>query len=161
MNKVVLNLIVNGEEHDLFIEPHLTLLEVLREELNLTGAKEGCGEGVCGACTVLMDGKPVRSCLTLALEASGQKIITVEGLVTEDVLDPLQESFIEHGAVQCGFCTSGMLISAKALLIEDPHPHEGKIRRAISGNVCRCTGYAKIVKAIEEASKTPTPRDKA
>ncbi|MCP4691289.1 MAG: (2Fe-2S)-binding protein [Desulfobacterales bacterium] len=148
MKKVPLILNVNDEECELYIKPNLTLLEVLREELGLTGTKEGCGEGACGSCTVLMDGKPVRSCLTLALEAADCKITTVEGLASDGVLDPLQQSFIDNGAVQCGFCTSGMLMSAKALLQEDPHPDEPKIRRAISGNICRCTGYTKIVDAI-------------
>ncbi len=148
MKKVPLLLNVNDEEHELFIDPCLTLLEVLRDELDLTAAKEGCGEGVCGSCTVLMDGKPVRSCLTLAVEATGSSITTAEGLATADGLDPLQEAFVEHGAVQCGFCTCGMLMSAKGLLLENPHPDETQIRRAISGNICRCTGYAKIVEAI-------------
>ncbi len=148
MKKVPLILNVNDEEYELYIPSHLTLLEALREELGLTGAKEGCGEGACGSCTVLMDGKPVRSCLTLALEASGTRITTVEGLASDGELDPLQQAFIDHGSVQCGFCTSGMLMSAKALLQEEPHPDEPKIRRAISGNICRCTGYTKIVDAI-------------
>ena len=146
--KVPLLLRINGEEYDLFVEQHWTLLEVLREQLFLTGTKEGCSEGVCGSCTVLIDGKPVRSCLTLALEASDSEITTVEGLANGEELDPLQAAFVEHGAVQCGFCTSGMLMSAKALLLEDSQPDEKKIRRAISGNTCRCTGYAKIVEAI-------------
>ncbi len=148
MKKVPVILNINDEEYELYIKPHWTLLEVLRDELDLTGTKEGCGEGVCGSCTVLMDGKPVRSCLTLALEATGSKITTVEGLAAEDDLDPLQKAFIEHGAVQCGFCTSGMLMSAKALLLENSNPDEKEIRRAVSGNTCRCTGYAKIVESI-------------
>lgn len=146
-------LLVNEETHELLIEPHWTLAEVLRDQLDLTGTKEGCGEGACGACTVLMDDKPVRSCLTLALEGAGKKITTVEGLVENGKIDPLQDAFIEHGSVQCGFCTPGMLMSAKALLLEDPLPGEKKIRRALSGNICRCTGYAKIVKAIEAAGE--------
>lgn len=154
MKRAPLILNVNDEECELYIKPHLTLLEVLREELGLTGAKEGCGEGACGSCTVLMDGKPVRSCLTLALEAEGSRINTVEGLASEGELDPLQQAFIDRGSVQCGFCTPGMLMSAKALLLEDPHPDEEKIRRAISGNICRCTGYAKIVDAIADIGKT-------
>jgi carbon-monoxide dehydrogenase small subunit len=152
MKKVPLTLNVNSEEYDLLVEPHWSLLEVLRDHLDLTGTKEGCGEGVCGSCTVLMDGKPVRSCLVLALEATGSEITTVEGLATPEGLDPLQRAFVEHGAVQCGFCTSGMLMAAKALLLEDPHPDEGKIRTAIGGSVCRCTGYAKIVEAIAAAA---------
>jgi carbon-monoxide dehydrogenase small subunit len=152
MSRVVVTLVINGEEQEILVEPHWTLLDVLREELNLTGAKEGCGEGVCGACTVLLNGKPVRSCLTLALEVAGEEITTVEGLATPDGLDPLQEAFIQRGAVQCGFCTPGMVMAAKGLLLEDPNPDEEKIRRAIGGNVCRCTGYAKIVEAVSAAA---------
>lgn len=157
MPKVQIALQVNDEALTLLIEPHWTLLEVLRDELDLTGAKEGCGEGVCGSCTVLMDGRPVRACLTLALEAAGREITTVEGLASGEQLDPLQEAFINHGSVQCGFCTPGMVISAKALLMQDPRPDESKIRRAISGNVCRCTGYAKIVEAIGAVAQNQNP----
>lgn len=153
MEKVNLELTVNGEALAFLIFPNRTLLEVLREEAGLTGAKEGCGEGVCGACTVLLDGKPVRACLTLAVEAEGSAITTVEGLAAGETLDPLQEAFIEHGSVQCGFCTPGMLMSAKGLLLEDPQPDETEIRRALSGNICRCTGYAKIVEAVADATK--------
>ncbi|MFH1489989.1 MAG: (2Fe-2S)-binding protein, partial [Pseudomonadota bacterium] len=127
-----------------------TLLEVLREDLALTGTKESCGEGVCGSCTVLCGGLPIRGCLTLAAEIQGEEITTVEGLRMEDGrLDPLQQAFIDHGAVQCGFCTPGMLMSAKSLLVRNPDPGEREIRGAISGNICRCTGYAKIVEAIK------------
>lgn len=143
---------VNDETCELMLKPNLTLLDVLRDELHLTGAKEGCGEGVCGSCTVLMDGMPVRACLTLALEASGRKITTVEGLASGDTLDPLQDAFIEHGAVQCGFCTSGMLMAAKGLTLEEAKPDEAAIRNAVSGHICRCTGYAKIVEAIADAA---------
>ncbi len=153
MEKVNLELTVNGETLAFLIFPNRTLLEVLREEAGLTGAKEGCGEGGCGACTVLLDGKPVRACLTLAVEAAGSAITTVEGLAAGETLDPLQEAFIAHGGVQCGFCTPGMLMSAKGLLLEDPQPDEIKIRRALSGNICRCTGYAKIVEAVDAAAK--------
>ena len=153
MDKVDLELTVNGEPLICSIFPNRTLLEVLRAEAALTGAKEGCGEGVCGSCTVLLDGQPVRACLTLAVEAAGSTITTVEGLAVGESLDPLQEAFIEHGSVQCGFCTPGMLMSAKGLLLEDPHPDEHKIRRALSGNICRCTGYAKIVEAVADAAK--------
>lgn len=152
MEKEILQLKVNDEESTLLIAPNRTLLEVLREDLHLTGAKEGCGEGVCGSCTVLMDGKPVRACLTLALEAADSRITTVEGLVVDGFLDPLQEAFIEHGAVQCGFCTPGMLMSAKGLLMADPHPDETGIKRGLSGNICRCTGYTKIVEAVSTAA---------
>jgi carbon-monoxide dehydrogenase small subunit len=150
---MVLRLIINGEEEEFLIPPHLTLLELLRDEMDLTGTKESCGEGVCGSCTVLLDGKPIRSCLTLALEADGQSITTVEGLSKGGELDPLQRAFIDHGAVQCGFCPPGMLMSAKALLLEESRPAEERIRQAISGNICRCTGYAKIVQAIAAVSE--------
>ncbi len=153
MKKLLVSLTINEEEYEVLIESHWTLLEVLRDELDLTGSREGCSEGVCGSCTVLMDNRPVRACLTLALEAMGSRITTVEGLATGDELDPLQEAFIEKGATQCGFCTSGMLMSAKGLLIEDPHPDEAEIRRALSGNICRCTGYSKIVDAVAGAAE--------
>jgi carbon-monoxide dehydrogenase small subunit len=149
MKKVPLSLSVNGEKYELYVLPNRTLLEVLRKELELTGTKEGCGEGVCGSCTVLCNGVPIRSCLTLAVEIQGAEITTVEGLRTGDgQLDPLQQAFIEHGAVQCGFCTPGMLMSARALLNQNPDPNEFDVRKALSGNICRCTGYAKIVEAI-------------
>lgn len=160
MSRVPLRLKVNNEELELLVEPHWTLLEILREELDLTGTKEGCGEGVCGSCTVLLNGEPVRACLTLALEAQGSSVTTVEGLAGENGLDPLQESFISHGAVQCGFCTPGMIMAAKGLLLENPSPSEEEIRRAISGNICRCTGYAKIVEAIAAAAARCNPSSK-
>jgi len=153
MGMITLDLKVNKELIRLEVEPHWTLLDVLREQLGLTGSKEGCGEGVCGSCTVLMDGKPVRACLTLALEASDCEIVTVEGLAVAGELDPLQQAFIDKGSVQCGFCTSGMLMSAKGLLLEHPRPDDGQIRKAISGNICRCTGYSKIVEAIGVAAE--------
>ena len=149
MNRLPLEITINGEPHTLAVEPNRTLLELLRDDLHLTGAKEGCGEGVCGSCTALMDGNPVRSCLTLALEADGSHITTVEGLAQGSELDPLQQSFIDHGAVQCGFCTSGMLMTAKGLLLRDPHAGTGEIKRALSGHICRCTGYTKITEAVE------------
>jgi carbon-monoxide dehydrogenase small subunit len=153
IKKIPLTLTVNGEEYDLHVSPNRTLLEVLREELEMTGTKEGCGEGVCGSCTVLCDGVPIRSCLTLATEVKGAAVTTVEGLRTEDgALDRLQQSFIEHGAVQCGFCTPGILMAARAFLDQDPNPTEANVRRAISGNICRCTGYAKIVEAIRDSA---------
>lgn len=164
MKKVPLTLNINDELHELYVAPHWTLLEVLRDELHLTGAKEGCGEGVCGSCTVLMDGKPVRSCLTLAIEASGRLITTIEGLETEDGLDPIQQAFIDHGAVQCGFCTPGMIMAAKGLTLENARPSENEIRKAISGNICRCTGYKKIVKAVQASSgsdQAPDTDDKS
>ncbi|MGC8659354.1 MAG: (2Fe-2S)-binding protein [Desulfomonilaceae bacterium] len=149
MSKIPLNITVNGDSYSLVVEPNRTLLELLRDDLELTGAKEGCGEGVCGGCTVLMDGKPVRSCLTLALEASGTHITTVEGLAQNGELDPLQQSFIDHGAVQCGFCTSGMLMAAKGLMLTKPDPDKQEILNALSGHICRCTGYTKIIEAVE------------
>lgn len=151
MEKIKLTLNVNNKAYDVMVSPNDTLLEVLRNELDLTGSKESCDEGVCGSCTIHMDGKPVRSCLTLALEAEGCDIKTVEGLADGDELADLQESFVNHGAVQCGFCTSGMLMSADALLKDNPHPDEKEIRKALAGNICRCTGYAKIVEAVAHA----------
>ncbi len=148
-----MKLTVNGEEHSLEIEPHRTLLSVLREELELKGAKEGCGQGYCGTCTVLLEGQPVCSCCLLAMDARGREIVTVEGLSVNGELHPIQQSFIEQGAIQCGYCTPGMLLSAKALLDENPSPSEEDIRSAISGNLCRCTGYVKIVKAIRAAAE--------
>lgn len=149
MKNTPISLSVNSEKYDLYLPPNRTLLEVLREELALTGTKEGCGEGVCGSCTVLCDGYPIRGCLTLAAEVEGAEITTVEGLRMEDgQLDPLQQAFIDHGSAQCGFCIPGILMSAKALLNRKSNPDEADIRNAISGNICRCTGYAKIVEAV-------------
>ncbi len=152
MKKYILNITVNGQEEYAEIAAHTTLLEVLREDLGLTGTKEGCGEGVCGACTVLVDGKPVRSCLTLAMEVEGRNITTIEGLSKGGELDPLQEAFANHGAVQCGFCTPGMIMATKALLEENPCPSEEDIKYALAGHFCRCTGYAKILEAVKAAS---------
>ena len=152
-NMIPISLTVNKEAYDLYAPPNRTLLEVLREDLELTGTKESCGEGVCGSCTVLCDGLPIRSCLTLAAEVQGSGISTVEGLRMEDgQLDSLQQSFIDHGAVQCGFCTPGILMSARAFLNQNPNPSQTHIRKAISGNICRCTGYSKIVEAIMEVA---------
>ena len=149
MKKIPVTLYINEENYEVYIPPNKTLLDVLREDLELTGTKEGCGEGVCGSCTVLCNGVPIRSCLTLAAEVQGAKILTVEGLTTkEGDLDRLQQAFIDRGAVQCGFCTDGMLMSAKALLNHNPNPTEADVRRGISGNICRCTGYQKMVEAI-------------
>jgi aerobic carbon-monoxide dehydrogenase small subunit len=155
MSRLPLEITVNDETYALFVEPNRTLLEVLREDLDLTGAKEGCGEGVCGSCTVLMDGDPVRACVTLALEAAGSHITTVEGLADGRELDPLQQAFIDHGAVQCGFCTSGMLMTAKGLLLKEPRAGRSEIRRGLSGHVCRCTGYTKITEAVEAVAHAP------
>lgn len=147
--KKLLSFTVNGEPVSLAVEPHWMLLDVLHDHLGLTGAKEGCGMGECGACTVIMDGRTVNSCITPALEAEGTEIVTIEGLLTEDGrLSPLQQAFIDHGAVQCGFCTPGMILSAKALLDENPHPTEDEIRTGLAGNICRCTGYNQIIEAV-------------
>ena len=153
MMKRVIQLRVNGDGYEVLTEPHKTLLEVLREDLGLTGTKRGCDLGACGACTVLMDGKPHLSCLTLALNAQGKEILTIEGLSQNGDLHPLQRAFIEKGAIQCGFCTPGMILTAKAFLDERPHPSEAEVKGAISGNLCRCTGYTKIVEAILTAAE--------
>lgn len=145
-HKISLN--VNGRSHSLEIDSQRTLLEVLRVDLGLTGTKEGCGMGDCGTCTVLLNGKPVNSCLILAVEADGQKVETIEGVAVDGKLHPIQQAFIDHGGVQCGFCTPGMILSSKALLESNPRPTELEVRTAIAGNLCRCTGYDKIVKAI-------------
>jgi len=152
-NKTLLHMKVNGMSVEIPVRPTWTLLRVLREELHLTGTKKGCEQGDCGACTVIMNGKTVNACLVLALQAESQEIETIEGLGTEDNLHPLQKSFIEKGAVQCGFCTPGTLMSASVLLKKDPSPSLQEIKKAISGNLCRCTGYSKIIKAIRCAYK--------
>ena len=151
--KKIINLTINNEAYELAVEPNRTLVEVLRYDLGLTGTKQGCGVGDCGSCTVIMDGKPVNSCLVLAVQANGRNILTIEGLDVDQGLHPLQQAFVDKGAVQCGFCTPGMLLSAKDLLDQNPKPDESEIRMAISGNLCRCTGYQKIVEAIKHASK--------
>ncbi|MGI6492240.1 MAG: (2Fe-2S)-binding protein [Pelotomaculum sp.] len=151
----MITLNVNEEEHELPVYDHETLLEVLRNKLHLTGTKEGCGTGECGSCTVLLDGQPALSCLMLAVEAQGKKITTIEGIAINGQLSPLQQAFIDHGAVQCGFCTPGMILSATALLAGNPNPTRPEIQKALEGNLCRCTGYNKIVEAIESV------RDKA
>lgn len=149
---MTIDFIVNDKEYNIDINPEMRLIDVLRNKLGLTGVKEGCGEGECGACTVIMDGEAVNSCLVMAVQARGKKIITIEGLGKNGELDPLQSAFIENGAVQCGYCTPGMIMSAKALLLKNPNPTEEEIREAIAGNICRCTGYNNIVKAIKTAS---------
>ncbi|MBN9459931.1 MAG: (2Fe-2S)-binding protein [Burkholderiales bacterium] len=141
-------LTVNGESHSIEIEEHRSLLDVLREDLGLTGTKKGCNAGDCGACTVLLDGEPVNSCLVLAVQAENQQVMTIEGVGDGDRLHPLQEAFVKHGAVQCGFCTPGVVMSAVALLQETPRPTKAQILEALSGNLCRCTGYYQIVDAI-------------
>ena len=144
--------ILNGKAYKLNIEPWRTLLEVIREDLRLTGTKEGCGEGECGSCTAIMGGKTVNSCLVPAMEADNQEIITIEGLADEEKLHPIQEAFVKHSGMQSGFCTPGMIMSAKALLEENPDPSEEDIREGISGNFCRCTGYTKIFESISAAA---------
>jgi len=151
--KKEITLNVNGSAYPVEVKVNKALLDVLRDDLGLTGTKEGCGTGDCGACTVLLDGKPVNACLVLAVEADGKEIITVEGLAQGGKLDPLQEAFVEEGAVQCGFCSPGMLMTGKALLAENPIPTEHEVRQAIAGNLCRCTGYVRIVNAILKASQ--------
>lgn len=143
-----IHITVNGEPYDLYVAPNRILVDLIREDIGLTGTKKGCGSGDCGACTIIMDGKAVNSCLILAVEADGAEILTIEGLRRDGQLHPIQKSFIEHGAIQCGFCTPGMILAAKALLDSCPHPTEEQARSAISGNLCRCTGYSKIIEAI-------------
>jgi carbon-monoxide dehydrogenase small subunit len=152
-NKTLLRMKVNGKPLEVMVNPTWTLLRVLREELRLTGTKKGCEQGDCGLCTVILDGKAVNACLVLALQAESKEIETIEGLGKEDNLHPLQKSFIENGAVQCGFCTPGILMSAEALLRKNPKPSVDEIRIGISGNLCRCTGYSKIIKAINAVTK--------
>jgi carbon-monoxide dehydrogenase small subunit len=152
MKKQLLSMTVNGDPVDVAVTPSATLLEVLRDHLGLYGVKEGCSEGVCGACTVLMDDRPVRSCITLALEAEGASITTIEGIAEDGKLHPVQEAFVENGAVQCGFCTPGMILSAKSLLDRNNNPSDEEIKTALAGNFCRCTGYTKILKAVREAA---------
>ena len=152
--KRLINLTVNEKEYEVAVNPNQTLVDLLRYQLELTGTKKGCEVGDCGSCTVIMDGKTVLSCLTPVMQASGRNIITAEGLAHNGRLHPIQEAFLECGAVQCGFCTPGMLLSAKAFLEQNPSPTRQDVREAISGNLCRCTGYKKIVDAIILASKT-------
>ena len=152
-------LVVNGAKEVLEVEEHHTLLWVLRHQLHLTGTKEGCGSGECGSCTVLLDGKPVNSCLLPAAKVEGLQVTTIEGLAKDDLLHPLQQAFIDEGASQCGFCTPAMILTAKALLDENLHPDEMDIKRALSGVLCRCTGYRKIIQAVERAAATQGSRD--
>jgi aerobic-type carbon monoxide dehydrogenase small subunit (CoxS/CutS family) len=143
---------VNGQPVELEVAAHHTLLQVLRDRLGLTGAKDGCSEGDCGACTVLLNGAPVNSCLVLAPQADGAEIVTIEGLGTAEAMHPLQAAFVEEGGTQCGYCTPGVILSAAALLAENPSPTETEIRRALAGNLCRCTGYTKIIAAVQRAA---------
>ncbi|MDI6880289.1 MAG: (2Fe-2S)-binding protein [Desulfitobacteriaceae bacterium] len=149
MNKVAINFVLNGQEKALEVDANRRLVDLLRDDLGLTGVKLGCGEGECGACTVIINGQTANSCLVLAAQVDGTEIITIEGLGDHDHLHPLQEAFIEEGAVQCGFCTPGMILSAKALLDHNPNPGKAEIMDSLSGNLCRCTGYTKIVNAVE------------
>lgn len=148
VEKKMLSLTVNGELYQRTIKPNLTLLDFIRDELGLTGTKKGCETGDCGSCTVILDGELVNSCLLLAMEANGKSVLTIEGLAKGGKLHPLQEAFIEHGAIQCGYCTPGMILAAKALLDKNPKPTEQEVKAGIVGNLCRCTGYTKIVEAI-------------
>ena len=150
--KQFVTLRVNGEDREISVFPNRTLLEVLREDLLLTGTKEACDDGSCGTCTVLVDGMPMRSCLLLAVQAQGREITTIEGLADGRELHPIQQAFIDEGAIQCGYCTPGMILAAKALIAETPAPSDREIMRAISGNLCRCTGYNKILRAIASAA---------
>lgn len=151
--KLSIHFSVNGEPREIEVEPSRTLLDVLRNELGLTGAKSGCEAGDCGSCTVLIDGKPFNSCLVLIPKVEGKEITTIEGLAEGDKLHPIQKSFLDHGAVQCGFCTPGMVLSAKALLDQNPNLSEEEIKVGMSGNLCRCTGYKKIIEAVQSVAK--------
>jgi aerobic-type carbon monoxide dehydrogenase small subunit (CoxS/CutS family) len=144
---------LNGRQQELEVEPHELLLDVVRERLELTGAKRSCDVEVCGACTLLVDGRPISACTTLALEVRGRSVLTIEGLAADGQLHPLQEAFIEHGGFQCGFCTPGMILAAKALLDENPDPTEEELKHFMHGNICRCTGYKKIIESIMAAAK--------
>jgi aerobic carbon-monoxide dehydrogenase small subunit len=151
--KRVVNSCINGRQTEFLCEPRHTLLEALRDTLDLTGTKEGCSNGNCGACTVLLDGEPVVSCLVLAVEAEGAEVTTIEGIAPEQGLDPIQQAFLENAALQCGICTPGIIVSAKALLDRNPDPNETEVRFALAGNLCRCTGYDKIVRGVLDAAR--------
>ena len=153
MGKEIAEFTVNGMPYEVIIEPHMLLIDVLRDQMGLTGTKYACGAGDCAACTVLIDGQPMFSCLTLAVTARGKKITTIEGMAEGTALHPIQKEFVEHGAVQCGFCTSGMVLTTKAFLEENPQPTRDEIKYALAGNLCRCTGYVKIIDAVETAAE--------
>ena len=161
MEKQLLRITVNDEYHELYIKPKKLLVEVIRDELGLTGTKRGCNTGACCACTVLIEGKAVKSCSVLAMQADGRKILTVEGLAEGANLTPLQRSFLDHGAYQCGFCTSGMLLSATVLLQENPNPTSEDIKESIHGNICRCTGYNSILRAIKAVAEGKYQEEKS
>jgi len=152
--KEMITLKVNKEVHEVLVEPRKTLLDVIRDDLGLTGAKKACDLGNCGSCTILMDGKPVVSCLILAVDAQGKEILTIEGLADGENLHPIQQAFIDHNAFQCGYCTAGMILTAKALLNRNPSPTKDEIREALSGNLCRCTGYDQIIEAIQAVAQS-------
>jgi aerobic carbon-monoxide dehydrogenase small subunit len=151
--KILISVNINDKEYEVAVSPNQTLVDLIRYDLELTGTKKGCEVGDCGSCTVIMDGKSVNSCLVLAVQANGKKITTIEGVAQDECLHPIQEAFVEHGAIQCGFCSPGMILSGKSLLESNPKPTELEIRTAISGNLCRCTGYQKIVEAIKDVSE--------
>ena len=153
MAKQYVNTTINGDNHELLCDPTQTLLDVLRDQLDMTGTKEGCGTGDCGACSVTMDGVLVCSCLVMGVEANGKRVETIEGMADGDALHPLQQKFIEHIALQCGICTPGLLVASKALLEENPDPTEEEIRYWLAGNLCRCTGYHKIIEAVQDAAR--------
>ncbi|MBN2031706.1 MAG: (2Fe-2S)-binding protein [Deltaproteobacteria bacterium] len=155
--KTMINLTVNGTKHEAAVEPNRTLVDFLRYDLELTGTKKGCDMGECGSCTVILNGKPVNSCLVLAVQANGSEIMTIEGLKTAEGLHPLQKAFVEKGAIQCGFCSPGMILAANNLLQKTPTPTEEEIRTALSGNLCRCTGYQKIIEAVMSVDKQDIP----
>ncbi len=151
--KRLIHLNINDKEYDIAVAPNQTLADIIRYQLGLTGTKKGCEVGDCGSCTVIMDGKPVNSCLVLAMQAENRTITTIEGLETEKGLHPVQDAFVQKGAIQCGFCSPGMILSSKSLLDKNPNPDRGEIRQAISGNLCRCTGYQKIIEAVESVNE--------
>jgi len=157
MKPVSIKTTINSRQYEVTVRPNMTLLDLLRDELGLTGTKRGCEVGECGACTVLLDGQAVNSCLVLAPQIEGKEVLTIEGLASGETLHPLQESFLDHDAVHCGFCTPGMIMSAKELIDKSPNPTEQEIRTAISGNLCRCSGYQQIVDAIKECTPEPRP----
>lgn len=153
MTKRSINLIVNGKPYQIETKPNITLLNLLRDEMGLTGSKDGCQEGECGTCTVLLNGQPVNACLTLAAQCDGHEVVTIEGIAKSGKLHPVQQAFVEAGAVQCGYCTPGMILSSVKLLEDNPSPTDAEIRTALAGNLCRCTGYNKIIEAVELASQ--------
>lgn len=153
VKRYLVNLTVNGDEYTVIVKANTMLVNVIRDQLDLTGTKKGCELGDCGSCTVLLDGRPVNSCIVLAVEADGRSITTIEGVARSEKLDKIQEAFVNNAAVQCGYCTPGMIMSAKALLAKNPSPNEQEVREAISGNLCRCTGYVNIVRAVLEVAE--------